>query len=113
MGGQMIGTVAGGVIGGIVGGPMGAMAGAAIGGGVGAAVDPIKAPKTPSQSSSNTLGMIPTGDTGKTLDLAAQDTQRTAIKRSKLGTKQLQIPLANASVGGVNTNLTQAKGVNI
>jgi len=48
---------------------------------------------------------------GKTLDLTEQDKQRGSISKKRLGTKQLQIPLANQAAAGVNVAPTQ--GVNV
>ena len=47
---------------------------------------------------------------GSTFNESEQAKQRGAVTKKRLGTKQLQIPLANAAAGGVNT---APSGVNV
>lgn len=71
----------------------------------------IKDPSAPEPASmSNQLGNVVGGGEGKTFDISEQDKQRGSVSKKRLGAKQLQIPLANASAGGINTSA--ATGVN-
>lgn len=69
------------------------------------------APDTQAPSEmTNQLGNVVGGGTGKTFDINEQNKQRGSVSKKRLGTKQLQIPLAS-SAAGVNT--AQGTGVNV
>lgn len=110
--GSLLGTIIGGTAGFFVGGPAGAMAGASMGGAVGSSMDKPDVPNAPMPNAmEQQLGNVVGAEGGKTLDLTEQDKQRGSISKKRLGTKQLQIPLANQASAGVNVAPTQ--GVNV
>jgi len=72
------------------------------------------APSSPSNMTSETGAVVGQGE-GKTFDISEQDKQRGAVTKKRLGTKQLQIPLANQSAAaGINIGATTGStGVNV
>ena len=101
-------TAAGATAGGIA---SGAALGAAGGMAAGSLLETPKAPdvNTPSTMTS-AMGDVIGAQGGSTFNESEQAKQRGAVTKKRLGAKQLQIPLANAAAGGVNTAPT---GVNV
>ena len=94
-------TAAGATAGGIA---SGAAIGAAGGMAAGSLLETPKAPNVNGPSTmTSAMGDVVGNTNTKTFNESEQAKQRGAVTKKRLGAKQLQIPLANAAAGGVNT----------
>ena len=101
-------TAAGATLGSVA---SGAAIGAAGGMAAGSLLDKPKAPDVSGPSTmTSAMGDVVGTQGGATFNESEQAKQRGAVTKKRLGAKQLQIPLANAAAGGVNT---APSGVNV